>query len=74
VTAHEHDVPFSGQRNFQVRGDLLERDGELVLDPHRVLGGFELPPGKPIQRLRLNAAKVRRYRQTAKRELASRGR
>jgi len=56
-----------------VRGDLVEEeDGAWALVPHKLVGGFELPPGSLPQRLRLNAKKVRRYRRVAKRELAER--
>lgn len=72
LTAHEHDEAFTWQRNFQVRGDLVERDGGWVLVPHRLVGGFELPPGSLLARMRLNAAKVKRFRGIAKREQARR--
>jgi hypothetical protein len=74
VTAHDHSPDFKWQRNFQVRGDLVEEDGAWALVPHKLVGGFELPPGSLIQRVRLNMKKMRRYRRTAKRELARRGR
>lgn len=74
LVAHAHDDPFTGQTNFQVRGDLVERDDGWALEPRKLLGGFELPPGSTIERLRRNAAKVKRYRATAKRELARRTR
>jgi hypothetical protein len=74
VTAHDHGPDFKWQRNFQVRGDLVEEDGAWALVPHKLVGGFELPPGSMIQRIRLNLKKARRYRRTAKRELARRGR
>ena len=73
LTAHEHDDPFTSQRNFQVRGDLVVEDGGWALIPHRLVGGFELPPGSLVGRMRLNYTKVRRFRRTAKRELARRG-
>jgi Pyridoxamine 5'-phosphate oxidase len=74
VTAHDHPPDFKWQRNFQVRGDLVEEDGAWAVIPHKLVGGFELPPGSLLQRVRLNMAKMRRYRRTAKRELAERGR
>jgi hypothetical protein len=74
VTAHDHPPDFKWQRNFQVRGDLVEEDGAWAVIPHKLVGGFELPPGSFLQRVRLNMAKMRRYRRTAKRELAERGR
>jgi Pyridoxamine 5'-phosphate oxidase len=74
VTAHDHSPDFQWQRNFQVRGDLVEEDGAWAVIPHKLVGGFELPPGSLLQRVRLNMSKIRRYRRTAKRELAERGR
>lgn len=72
VTAHDHDPAFKWQRNFQVRGDLIEEDGSWAVIPHRLVGGFELPPGSLMQRVRLNMKKMRRYRRVAKKELAER--
>jgi hypothetical protein len=74
VTAHDHPPDFKWQRNFQVRGDLVEEDGAWAVIPHKLVGGFELPPGSLVKRARLNMSKIRRYRRTAKRELAERGR
>jgi len=73
ITAHDHDERFTYQRNFQVRGDLVERDGGWALEPHKLVGGFELPPGSLVARLRLNYAKTKRFRRVAKRELQRRG-
>jgi hypothetical protein len=72
LAAHDHHPEFKWQRNFQVRGDLVERDGAWVLVPHKLVGGFELPPGSALARYRLNFSKMRRYRKIAKRELARR--
>lgn len=74
VTAHDHHPEFLWQRNFQVRGDLVEEDGGWVLIPHRVIGGFELPPSSVIAKYRLNAGKMMRYRKKAKQELRERAR
>ena len=63
---------FKWQRNFQVRGDLVERDGDWVLVPHKLVGGFELPPGSTLSRYRANFSKMLRFRKIAKRELAKR--
>jgi hypothetical protein len=71
VTVHEHGANFEWQRNFQVRGDLLERDGDWVLVPHKLVGGFELPEGV-VARYRENFSKILRFRRRAKRELAKR--
>ena len=72
LTAHDHDERFTYQRNFQVRGDLIERDGRWAIQPHKLVGGFELPPGSLIKRLRINYKKSMRFRRTAKRELEKR--
>ena len=74
VTAHDHPPEFKWQRNFQVRGDLVEEDGAWAIVPRKLMGGFELPPGGLVARMRLNVKKVRRFRKVAKRELAARGR
>jgi Pyridoxamine 5'-phosphate oxidase len=74
VAVHDHSPDFKWQRNFHVRGDLVEEDGAWAVIPHKLVGGFELPPGSLISRMRANLGKVRRYRRTAKRELADRGR
>jgi hypothetical protein len=71
LTAHAHGDEFTWQQNFQVRGDLRVVDGAWVLVPHRLVGGFELPRSR-LAVLRANAAKARRFRRTAKRELARR--
>jgi Pyridoxamine 5'-phosphate oxidase len=74
VTAHDHASDFTWQRNFQVRGDLVRADGGWALIPHKLVGGFEMPPTSPVARYRLNMSKMRRFRRTARRELARRGR
>jgi hypothetical protein len=71
VTAHDHPEQFRWQRNFQVRGDLVEEDGAWSVVPRKLVGGFELPPGF-VTRTRLNLKKFNRFRRTAKRELAAR--
>jgi hypothetical protein len=72
LAAHEHGDDFTWRQNFQVRGDLRQVDGAWVLVPHKLVGGFELPRSR-LAVLRANAAKARRFRRTAKRELARRG-
>jgi hypothetical protein len=72
LTAHAHAERFTWQQNFQVRGDLKLIDGRWALVPRRIVGGFELPRSR-LALLRANASKVRRFRRTAKRELARRG-
>jgi len=73
LAAHDHPPDFRWQRNFQVRGDLIEEDGAWAIVPRKLVGGFELPPGGLVGRVRLNAKKMRRFRKIAKRELAARG-
>jgi hypothetical protein len=71
LTAHRHDHTFTTQSNFQVRGD-VEQDGDgWRLVPHKLVGGFELPPGR-IAALRANFAKSQRFRKKAKVEHAKR--
>ena len=71
LTAHAHSPDFAWQRNFQVRGDLVEEDGGWALVPQKLVGGFEAPPSA-IETYRLNAGKMLRYRRIAKRELRER--
>ncbi len=73
LTAHEHNERFTWQRNFQVRGDLTQEAEGWAIRPHKLVGGFELPPGQ-VAKLRANFSKARRFRRTAKQELAKRGR
>jgi len=72
LTVHAHDPEFTWQRNFQVRGDLVEDSGGFKLVPHKLVGGFELPPGSLLSRVRLNAQKIRRFRRIAKEQQAKR--
>jgi hypothetical protein len=72
LTAHAHGDQFTWQENFQVRGDLVFVEGKWALIPRKLVGGFELPRSR-LAMLRANAAKARRFRRTAKRELARRG-
>jgi hypothetical protein len=72
LTAHAHDTGLGTMRNFQVRGDLVMRDGCWALIPHRLVGGIEAPDSK-LAFVRANAGKAIRFRRTAKAELARRG-
>jgi hypothetical protein len=72
VTAHDHEPDLAWRRNFHVRGDLVERGGGWALVPHRLVPGFELPPGGSLTRTIGNFGKIRRFRRRAKRELRSR--
>jgi hypothetical protein len=66
LTAHDHAPDFTWQRNFQVRGDLVEDDGGWVLVPKRLIGGFELPPVSKARAYALNARKMARFWRIAK--------
>jgi hypothetical protein len=68
LTVHDHDDDFTWQRNFQVRGDLVQDDAGWALAPHKLVGGMEAP-SSTVKRLRENARKANRFRRTAKREL-----
>jgi hypothetical protein len=72
LTAHDHSPDFRWRRNFQVRGDLVEEDGAWAVVPHRLVRGLERP-GSVLDLVRSNVGNIRRYRRTAKRELADRG-
>jgi hypothetical protein len=68
ITAHDHDPELRWTRNFQVRGDLVaDAHGWLVV-PHRMVGGFELPPAGAFLRAVVNIPKIRRFRKNAARE------
>jgi hypothetical protein len=73
VTAHDHEESLRWQRNFNVRGDLIETHGGWVVTPHRVVGGFELHRRASLPKAVANFRKVRRFRKSAKRQLARRG-
>jgi hypothetical protein len=66
LAAHEHGPNFEWQRNFQVRGDLVEEDGGWALVPQRLIGGLELPPESKPKLYARNARKMLRMRRTAK--------
>jgi hypothetical protein len=71
LAAHDHAPDFTWQRNFQVRGDLVQDERGWSLVPAKLVGGFELPP-TALERYRQNFSKMRRFRRIAKRELAKR--
>ena len=72
LCAHDHEEKFRWQRNFHVRGDLVRDGGGWSLIPHKLVGGFELPPGSTLSKMFANARKIRRFRKTAKTEEARR--
>jgi hypothetical protein len=71
LTAHVHSPEFEWQRNFQVRGELVETDGGWALQPHKLVGGLEVPETQ-LGILRENFKKAMRYRKVARAELAKR--
>src|SRR5690349_9322865 len=50
LCAHDHDERFQWQRNFHVRGDLVEDDGGWAIVPHKLVGGFDLLPTSLVGR------------------------
>jgi hypothetical protein len=68
LTAHVHAPDFAWQRNFQVRGDLIDTGDGWALSPHKIVGGLESPPGSRVERIRRNARKAWRFSQAARRE------
>ncbi len=60
LTAHDHHPDFHWQRNFQVRGDLVEDNGGWALIPKKLIGGLELPPVSKPRVYALNARKMMR--------------
>jgi len=74
MTAHAHPPNLSWRRNFQVRGDLVRASDGWALAPHRVVPGFEAPPGIALRSRLDNVRKAVRYRRKAKVERQRRGR
>jgi hypothetical protein len=72
LTAHAHEPGLTSMENFQVRGDLVLREGCWELIPHKLVGGLEAPASR-LAMLRANAGNAVRFARTAKRELARRG-
>ena len=73
LVVHSHAPDFAWQLNFQVRGNLVLDEAGWALAPSKLVGGFELPPGSMLAKMRVNAKKMRRYHKVAKQELARRG-
>jgi hypothetical protein len=65
LCAHSHADDLTWQHSFQVRGDLVEHEGRLVLHPHRVVAGLQLP-SSAFERYRVNVRKILRFRKTAR--------
>ena len=66
LSAHDHAPDFTWQRNFQVRGDLVEDADGWAIVPHKLIGGFELPPTGMVARTRQNWKKMQRFRKIHK--------
>jgi hypothetical protein len=67
---HAHAEDMTWQRNMQVRGALEKAGNRWIIEPTKVVGGFEIPPGGALRRSSANARKAMRFRRTAKREYA----
>ena len=72
LAAHDHHPQFLWQRNFQVRGDLVQDEDGWSVIPHRLVGGLELPPGSAFQRYRGNLGRIVRFHRRARQELRAR--
>jgi len=65
LCAHAHAADLTWQQSYQVRGDLIEHEGRLVLHPHRIVAGLQLP-SSAFERYRVNVRKILRFRKTAR--------
>src|SRR5262245_20846840 len=71
LTVHRHAPDFTWQQNMQVRGNLVRSDGGLRLVPRKIVGGFELPPGR-LGRFRDFIRKGPRFHRTYRRRMRER--
>jgi hypothetical protein len=71
LTVHRHAPDFTWQQNMQVRGNLVRSDGGLRLVPRKIVGGFELPPGR-FTRFRDFIRKGPRFHRTYRRRMRER--
>jgi hypothetical protein len=71
LTVHRHAPNFTWQQNMQVRGNLVRSREELRLVPRKIVGGFELPPGR-LTRFRDFIVKGPRFHRTYRRRLRER--
>ena len=71
LTVHRHAPNFTWQQNMQVRGDLVRSQGGLRLIPRKIVGGFELPPGR-LTRFRDFIRKGPRFHRTYRRRMRER--
>jgi hypothetical protein len=72
LTVHHHSPDFTWQQNMQVRGTLRRSGDGWQLVPSRIVGGFELPPGR-LTRFRDFIKKGPGFYRTYRRRLKERG-
>jgi hypothetical protein len=68
LTAHSHSPVFTGQRNFQVRGELSRGSDGWRLIPRRLVGGWEIPEST-LGRYRSYLSRAIPYYRTARRRM-----
>jgi len=73
LTVHRHSPDFTWQQNMQVRGNLVRDQDGLRLVPRKIVGGFELPPGR-FSRFRDFIRKGPRFHRTYRRRMRERSR
>ena len=71
LTVHHHSPDFTWQQNMQVRGNLVRAEDGLRLIPRRIVGGFELPPGR-LRRFRDFVKKGPGFHRTYRRRMRER--
>jgi Pyridoxamine 5'-phosphate oxidase len=72
LTVHHHSPDFTWQQNMQVRGNLVRSAEGLRLIPRKIVGGFELPPGR-FSRFRDFIKKGPRFHRTYRQRMRERG-
>jgi Pyridoxamine 5'-phosphate oxidase len=72
LTVHRHAPNFTWQQNMQVRGNLVRSGEGLRLIPRKIVGGFELPPGR-FSRFRDFIKKGPGFHRTYRRRMRERG-
>ena len=73
LTVHRHAPDFTWQTNFQVRGDLVRGAEGWRLEPRRLVGGFELPPGGALNRYRAFTSRMVPYYRRARKRMKAAG-
>lgn len=72
LTVHRHAPDFAWQTNLQVRGNLVRGAEGWRLEPRRLVGGLELPPGA-LARYRSFMGQTIRYYRTARKRMKAAG-